>query len=237
MSEQFRAPLTLLTAILAPAISSLPAFGIGDSNGKVAHEPYFETPLIPAGYAFSIWSVIFLGMIASAAYWCFPSQKDNQLFKALGWNLFLTYLGIDTWALLALGLFKYWYILGTVFLFTLFFVIKALFIMADYKQWDRTSNILVWFPISLLAGWCNAACLLNWAPIIIHQDLINRDVLYVFWLLMLAGSATYCTKRANGNKAYAGTICWALIAIAVANLTADNAKTYLAVISGVGVLY
>jgi hypothetical protein len=42
-------------------------------------------PATPAGYAFSIWAVIYLGALAYAVYQVLPSQASNALLQKIGW--------------------------------------------------------------------------------------------------------------------------------------------------------
>jgi hypothetical protein len=44
----------------------------------------FDILFIPAGYAFSIWGVIYLGLIAFTLYQALPSQRENPRLRRIG---------------------------------------------------------------------------------------------------------------------------------------------------------
>jgi len=45
----------------------------------------FEIFITPAGYVFSIWSIIYLGLMAYSIYQAQPAQKTNPRLRAIGW--------------------------------------------------------------------------------------------------------------------------------------------------------
>ena len=62
--------LTIVVNILSNAIpfNGLTAPEIADS---------FDVYFVPAGYVFSIWSIIYLGLIAYAVFQFLPAQRNN----------------------------------------------------------------------------------------------------------------------------------------------------------------
>lgn len=59
------------------------------------------TLLAPAGPAFSIWSVIYLLLIAYAIWQAFPSQRERDRQRALGWWIAATAVLNGLWIVLA----------------------------------------------------------------------------------------------------------------------------------------
>ncbi len=62
-------------------LSQAVPFG-GQTNGQVSDK--YHTDFTPAGYAFSIWGVIYLGLAAFAVYQALPSQRENPRFRSVG---------------------------------------------------------------------------------------------------------------------------------------------------------
>lgn len=56
-------------------------------NGLTAGEisDSFDVYFVPAGYVFSIWSLIYLGLIAYAVFQILPSQRENPRLRQTGW--------------------------------------------------------------------------------------------------------------------------------------------------------
>ncbi len=60
---------------------------VATDNGAVLQSrDAAEPPVIPAGYAFSIWSYIYPAAIAYAVYQALPRQRDNALLRRIGWR-------------------------------------------------------------------------------------------------------------------------------------------------------
>ncbi|MFG6444263.1 tryptophan-rich sensory protein [Microbacterium sp. P07] len=57
--------------------------------------------LAPAGSAFSIWSVIYVGLIAYAIWQALPRQRANERQRALGWLVALTAVLNGIWLVVA----------------------------------------------------------------------------------------------------------------------------------------
>ena len=56
-------------------------------NGLSAPEiaDSFDVYFVPAGYVFSIWGVIYLGLIAYAVFQLIPAQRENPRLRQTGW--------------------------------------------------------------------------------------------------------------------------------------------------------
>ena len=73
--------LTLLVTLIVNGLANaLPINGI--TTGAISDSfPVFFTP---AGYVFSIWGVIYIGLIAFGIYQALPGQRDNPRLLRLG---------------------------------------------------------------------------------------------------------------------------------------------------------
>ena len=71
--EKFRQALNLILAIVLPIVAALTNSGItGPSIGTVSDR--FPTYVVPAGYAFSIWSLIFALSLGYGIWQAIPAQ-------------------------------------------------------------------------------------------------------------------------------------------------------------------
>src|SRR5512137_2444645 len=60
----------------------------GQTTGEISDR--FAVLVVPAGYVFSIWSVIYLGLLAFTIYQALPSRRADPLLRRLGWLPALT---------------------------------------------------------------------------------------------------------------------------------------------------
>ncbi|GAB3797972.1 seryl-tRNA synthetase [Spirosoma humi] len=93
--RQFFVMFSIITLIVMNYLSNTGAFG-GQTN-KVVSDKY-HTLITPAGYAFSIWGVIFLGLLAFAIYQGLDSQRENPRFRAIGWWVVINAFGNAAWS-------------------------------------------------------------------------------------------------------------------------------------------
>ena len=73
---------SVIALIVMNYLSNTGIFG-GQTNGDVSNK--YHTLITPAGYAFSIWGLIFLGLLAFAIYQALPAQRSNPRFRTVGW--------------------------------------------------------------------------------------------------------------------------------------------------------
>ena len=126
------------------------------SNGDMsARHP---TLLTPAGYAFSIWGVIFLGLVVYAVWQWLPAQRGARLPLALNKLLTLAVLATTTWTLV----FSYGLISASL-------TVMLLLLLLLSQSYGRARQLVllraapgwpVWF-LSLYLGWIILATVLN----------------------------------------------------------------------------
>ena len=84
---------TIIFNILANA---LPLNGL--NTGELSDR--FQIFFVPAGYVFSIWGLIYLGIIAYAIYQVLPAQKENPRLRSIGYLFILSCLANISWLFL-----------------------------------------------------------------------------------------------------------------------------------------
>src|SRR5512141_3414830 len=86
----------LATLIVNTLANALPLNGL--NTGQISDR--FQVYFVPAGYVFSIWGLIYLGLIAFAVFQALPAQRRNPRLRATGWWISLGGLAISTWIFL-----------------------------------------------------------------------------------------------------------------------------------------
>lgn len=93
--RQFLVVFSVVTMIVMNYLSNEGVFG-GMTNKQISEK--YPTLITPAGYAFSIWGLIFLGVLGFAIYQALPSQQTNPRFRAVGWWVVLNTLCNAIWS-------------------------------------------------------------------------------------------------------------------------------------------
>ena len=65
------------------------------SNATISAEN--RSPVTPAGYAFSIWGLIYLASLALAYYQARADQRGRELHRRTGWWLVAAFLASTVW--------------------------------------------------------------------------------------------------------------------------------------------
>ncbi|MEL6765502.1 MAG: tryptophan-rich sensory protein, partial [Cyanobacteria bacterium J06607_6] len=80
MAQVIRQWLTVVAVLMAIAVNGLsnvfpPA---GKNTGEVSNTVLGGVMITPAGYAFAIWGLIYLALIAYSIYQALPTQRSSQ---------------------------------------------------------------------------------------------------------------------------------------------------------------
>jgi len=82
----------LLSTVFALAVNA--AANALPLNGRNTAEisDSFNVLFVPAGYVFSIWGLIYVGLVAYTIYQALPSQRENPRLQRTGWLVTLVRL-------------------------------------------------------------------------------------------------------------------------------------------------
>ena len=70
----------------------------GQSTGEISDR--FQVYFVPAGYVFSIWGLIYLGLGAFAVYQALPAQREDPRLRRIGYLFALSCLANVAWLFL-----------------------------------------------------------------------------------------------------------------------------------------
>lgn len=213
-SEPIRWVIPLFAALQILA-ASLPALGIGDPVGAKSDD--VQTLVTPAGWAFSIWGLLYLGSAAFALFQLFPAQRDDRLVAQLRWPAAGAFLGNAAWATyVQLGHLTFVSVL--IILFSLVSILMAYRRIAAADHRLRASEI--WFaavPLSALAAWLTAATIVNVAATLRFYgiDAAPDAAALIAALVISAGGAIagLAVARGRGSPAFSIIFLWALAGI------------------------
>ena len=210
--DRMRAVLVIVATIGMIVFNGLAALGrINGVTPEVISDRY-PTILTPAGYAFSIWSLIYLGMIAFSVYQFlgvnlvrFRAVRSLYIFSCLlncGWIYF--------WHREQIGS-------CLVFIFALLATLIVMLILFNRTR-VQNGSLFTKVPFGIYAGWVTAASLVNFAIFLKYEDVkFSTSVwsLLGVLLILFAAAMAVVVRLKLRNYLYPLAIAWALTAIAV----------------------
>lgn len=211
-----RVAMVLLAAIAAVATAPLLSLlGIGLTAQTFADNG--DQTLRAAGYAFSIWGVIYLGMLAYAVWQALPATRESRALRAVGWPSVIAMAGCGAWLVAASLDVK----LATVVIIvaSAAFMITGLLQAAPFRQeLSRIGRLLIFWPLGLLAGWLTIASALNILTVLTAWDIITPAVAMpaaIAGILSVLVVGALVLSRL-GHLAYGIPIAWGLVGVWVA---------------------
>jgi tryptophan-rich sensory protein len=224
MNDRLRQVLVVvvtITLIVMNSLSNLRMFG-AQTNGDVSNK--YNTLITPAGYAFSIWGLIFLGLLGFAVYQALPSQEHNPRFRTAGPWYIINALANAAWS----PIFNQEWIGGAlavilIMFVSLFMVMESLRInprtdMAMMRPVKAAETWLARVPFSIYFGWLTVATILNITLWFRANNFDLSGVSEPVWAIgvlilgLIVGAVLYNRYR---SAAFILIFTWAYAAIAV----------------------
>ena len=211
------AALTLLLSLsfaLAPLVTS-PFTGF---TADQLPNPQINPPVQPAGYAFAIWGLIYLWLIASALFGVVKRPADPAWNRARG-PLIIS-LAIGTPWLAIANASAIW---ATITIFLMAATAIAALIHAPKS--DR------WFfavPVGIYAGWLTAASFVSLGSTAAGYGVITGQLGWAYLGIIGALIVAVPVYLRSRQPAYALTVIWALVGIVIANASATLTVAALA---------
>ncbi|OGX91513.1 tryptophan-rich sensory protein [Hymenobacter coccineus] len=188
----------------------------GQTMGTVSAK--YPTLLTPAGYAFSIWGLIFLGLTIYAVWQLLPSQCLLSLPDALAKPLALANVATGAWVVL----FAYELILPSVgVMLVILGTLVAAYGRARRRVLAQAAPAWASLPVALYLGWISVASVINvtiglqqlgWRPV------QGGAIVLALSMLVIVVALALLISRVFQEVAFPLVIAWALVAIWVVRL-------------------
>ncbi len=211
-SDRLKQFLVIIATVGVIAFNWLAASGYlgGISTGAVFDK--YPTRITPADYAFTIWSLIYLGLIAFSIYQALPSNARR--FRSVRTVYILNCAANCAWL-------YFWHqemmLICTAIIFLMLGTL--VFINVILQTTDSLEEFwLAKFPFGLYFGWITVATILNAAIALISLNFQTTDSLALILsavLILVATVLGVIIRFKLGNVFYSLAIAWALTAIAV----------------------
>lgn len=198
----------------------------------------FNVFFVPANYVFSIWSLIYLGLIAFVVYQWTLGEFDYKIVnKILPWFIvgnLANALWLVTWhyAVFVPGLFLMLLILAS--------LIKIVLILAnpDQKALPQYFKLLVKLPFSIYLGWISVATIANATSVLDYLKFDGFGIAGQLWagaMILIAAVLAVLAILKNKDYAYAAVIIWATTGIAM-KFPAENQIVVAVVIAVIAIV-
>jgi hypothetical protein len=224
MKDTIRQVLVVLSVLATLAVNflseALPLNGL--STAKISDT--FHVFFVPAGYVFSIWGLIYIGLLAYAVYQALPSQRENPVLRRTGYPVIVSGLANMTW------LFLWHYLqfpLTLVVMLGLLAVLIVIYLELGIGR-TKTSAAETWavrVPFGIYLGWITVATIANITDVLYYWNwngfgISARDwTLVLFAAVLVIAGLMSLTRR---DIAYSLVIVWALVGIAVRQSAAKS---------------
>jgi len=217
MKDQLRQIAVIVTILATLAVNvlanALPLNGL--NTGQISDR--FNVYFVPAGYVFSIWGLIYLGLMAFAVFQALPSQRENPRLRATGWWISLSGLANSVW------IFFWHYEQFPLTLIVMLGLLGTLIVTYLRLGIGRTTvpAAETWFaslPFSIYLGWITVATVANVTSLLDYLNWNGFGIAPEIWMGIVLAAVLVIAALMNFTRrdiAYTAVILWALVGISV----------------------
>lgn len=201
----------------------------------------YQNYFTPAGYAFSIWGIIYLGLLAFVIYsgrGLFKKTTGDWPVLEIGWWFVISCVANSCWIVAWL----YDYTGLSVLIMIVMLVCLVKIILNTRMELDDLPGkkiALVWWPFCIYSGWISVALIADVAAYLTKIQWNGFGISQITWtivMIIVAGILNLFITWKRNMREFALVGVWALIAIAVSNKNGAQSIVYSAIIVA-GILF
>ena len=204
---------TLATIVVNGLANALPINGLG--TGEISD--MFDVFFVPAGYVFSIWGLIYLGLLAYSVYQALPAQRENAALQKIGYLYIWSSVANIVW------LFFWHYLLFPLTLLAMLVILGlliAIYLRLDIgrTQVSTAEKWLVHVPFSIYLGWITVATIANVTSLLDYLGWNGWGISPQVWAVIMLLAAVVISgimSFTRADIAYSLVLIWAFVGIAV----------------------
>lgn len=206
--------LAVITTIVVNGLANALPLN-GQTTGEISDR--FQVYFVPAGYVFSIWGLIYLGLIIFAVYQALPGQRDNPRLHRVNYLFALSCLANVVWLF-------FWHYeqfpLTLVAMLALLLLLIAIYLRLGIGR-VAIPVAEKWFvdvTFSICLGWITVATIANVTSLLDYLNWNGWGISAEVWtvIMLVAGaSIAWAVSLTRGDLAYMLVIIWAFVGIAV----------------------
>jgi hypothetical protein len=185
----------------------------GRTSGQVSDA--YPTLVTPAGFTFSIWSIIYILLGVFVVYQALPRNRDASFLSRISFLFLLSGLLNVFW----LFLWHYGFItLSVIFMFGLLASLITIYLRLDIGKATvpLRERVCVHLPFSVYMGWITVASIANVSVALTFVGWDGGGIDPAIWAVLVIAVALFITLIAIGARrdvAYGLVIVWALAGI------------------------
>lgn len=204
----------------------------GQQTGEISDR--FDVYFVPAGYVFSIWGLIYLGLTAYTIYQALPAQKNNPAFRKIALLYWISCAANAAWIVM----WHYEYFPATLLAMSVILVSLIGVYTNLKKDPSFSSGAPLWLtvvPFSIYLGWISVAAIANVSQFLVARGWGGWGIAPDIWaaiMIVVAGILGIGMAARFGSVAYNLVLIWAFAGIAAKH--SDNRIVFTTVLLGVG---
>ena len=177
----------------------------------------FDIYFVPAGYAFSIWGLIYLGLIVFAVYQALPGQRKNKYLARIDVWFVVSNLANALW----LVCFHYQrFILALVMMVILLVSLINIFLKLKIgkRKTDAVWKWLVETPFNIYLGWITVATIANVTQVLDYLNWNRFGIAPEIWFVIVIVVAVAISASMSFTRRvfeFPLVLIWAFVAIAL----------------------
>ncbi len=176
----------------------------------------FPSLVTPAGYVFSIWGLIYLGLIVYAVWQALPARRTDPLQRVVGWLFIATCLFNGSW-IFAFHYARYG--LSLLLMLGLLLTLIKIYLRIGTGQRPPAEPSETWalrLPFSLYLGWITIATIANVTIVLLDAGWGGwglPDEAWAVLVLIVGAGINAAIARRHRDAAYIGVFVWAYAGI------------------------
>ncbi len=211
------ATLSAIVATLTVNVLSnlFPAGGL--NIGAISNTILAGVQITPANYAFAIWGLIYLGLIAYGVYQLFPPQRHNSNFRQASRYLIIACLAQIAWVYLFTSR-QFWLSVAAMLVILVSLILGYLQLNTGKELVSQQRKWLANIPFSIYLAWISVATIVNVASALYISNWNGGGINPEAWtaiMLVIGGVIGAIVAKQRNDIAFTLVYVWAYVAIAV----------------------
>ena len=218
--SDFRRQVVTIVAIVGSIVVNTVSniFPLNGVNvGALSNTLFANVQIVPANYAFAIWGMVYVGLIAFGIAQLQPNQRQNPSLQQGGYRLAIACVAQCLWIYLFLArLFP----LSTLAMLGILVPLIGLYqsLHSGKRRVSQQERWLIHLPISLYLGWITVATVVNVSIALYSLNWSGWGISSEVWtviLMLVSAVIAAVVNIQRRDMAYLLVIVWALVGIAI----------------------
>ncbi|MCE6989618.1 tryptophan-rich sensory protein [Dyadobacter sp. CY323] len=228
----------IVVLVVTIIINYLSNTGIFNGNTMASVSASYQNYFTPAGYAFSIWGIIYAALTAFVIHQSkglFNSRETPAVVMQIGWTFVVSCIANCLWVIA--WLYDYTGLSVLIMLVILGSLIRI--VMATRMEMELISLkqiALECWPFAIYLGWINVALIANTAAYLTKIEWDGFGISAENWtiIMLIAAAAINIALIWTRNLRESAAIgIWGIVAVAVANWDVSQAIAYTAIAAAI----